>query len=190
MEGSKEVKKGIELANLAQQVAKEARVNNTIIKIFNEGALDNWNGVSRLPTELLKVEQISSISGNEKHLKMLMLANIFARAATNFGNLLGNQPKLTEFELPEQTRQQLLGLALILYSYPKGISPTNERITLQIQRDKLLELANIFSQLGSVEESLQNLGFENNPAGDVLILATTPSELGKKIGEILGNQKP
>lgn len=190
MESNKEIATPTDLTDLAQNVAKEARVNDTIINLLNMGSLDNWNGVCMLPKKLLELKETSSIFGNEKNLKRLMLASIFARAASNFADWLGDKPKLTELNLPEKTKQQLLELALLLYSYPKGIELTNERVTFQIQEGELPKLKDFFNPFGNVEESLEKLGFEHNSEGGVWVLATTPAGLQEKTREILGIQKP
>jgi len=180
---SKETQQSTDLSSLAKIVASEAKINPTITQLFDNGGLDNWKGVSNLPEKLIKA--FPDI-GN-KPVQELLLANIFARAARNFSHLFNNQSKLTELALPDNRRQQLLNLAVLFYSYPQGIEPTNQTISLQIEESQSDKLENFFRQLGSFRQAVKDLGFTKNQNSRTWTLITNPSQLEEKIGRIVNS---
>ncbi len=170
----------------AREIAIEGGVSTKIISLLDGGGLDNWKGVSILPEKLAKAFE-ETLSDKEN--KILLIANILARASRNLKSLLDKKPELLSKESKHlKEGEKLLILATLLYSYPQGIEPTNQIIVFQIGKDETDKLENFFSQLGSFKKAMNELRFTPNKEGGNWVLTLTSSQLEEKIREIIGIQ--
>lgn len=143
-----------------REIAKQYGINERILTIIDNGSLENWNGIRNLPNQIIRSFGITD-PGQQK---IMIVGNIIAATAKSMIDLIPNNEKVISVEsLSETEREKILMAAILFYSYPKGIEPTNPAIALQVEAKKIKDLERSCTGLvpkgSSLTKELEKMGF-------------------------------
>ncbi|BCX14672.1 MAG: hypothetical protein KatS3mg088_355 [Patescibacteria group bacterium] len=144
-----------------REIAKQYGINESILTIIDNGSLENWNGIKRLPDE---IKSAFPDKINEETYKKLITGNVLAAAARlSKGGLKIPEPAIDNRNFNNEDKSSILRMAVFMFSYPRGIRPNNTNVSLVINEDDIDTLEKILNLLvppdSTIEKELKKMLF-------------------------------